>query len=430
MSSPSRTVRRRDVLRGLALAPLAGAAAACSNGGDDDGGTDGRARISYGVWDQLQVPAMQEIITLFQEEHPDIEVELQVTPFSTYWTRIQTSITGGGAPDVFWMNGPNIQRFSHHGMLMPLSDRLSGDGVDLAADHPANLVDLYAYEGEQFGVPKDYDCISLYYNRELFDEAGVPYPDETWTWDTVRDAVPELRDPARRRYGISSALDRQRNLYPAIFQSGGWVLDGDRSGFADDATIEGLRFWTDMINDGDAPDAMATADTVGRSLFLSGQVAMYYGLPNDAVEAYDDPAIRDRTQLTVLPSGRQRGNVIHGLANVVNARTRHPDAAYELVRFMAGREAGEIQGASGTILPSFSGTETAYLESKPEFALSSFVDQVPDCTAYPVSMQTNTWENLQNTYLAEAWIGDPSRDIGDASRALAAAMDDVLAEEG
>jgi len=421
-------MRRRDVLRGLALAPLA-AAAACS-GENEQTAPSGRARISYGVWDQLQVPAMQEIIELFQQEHPDIEVELQVTPFSTYWTRIQTSITGGGAPDVFWMNGPNIQRFAHHGMLLPLSGRLADDGVDLAADHPANLVDLYAYQGEQFGIPKDYDCISLYYNRELFDAAGVPYPDETWTWDTVRDAVPEFRDTARRRYGISSALDRQRNLYPTIFQNGGAVIVDGRSGFADEATIGGLRFWTDMINAGDAPHAMATADTVGRSLFLSGQVAMYYGLPNDAVEAYDDPAIRDRTQLTVLPAGQRRGNVIHGLANVVNAHTRYPDAAYELVRFMAGREAGEIQGASGTILPSFAGTETAYLSSKPEFALSSFVDQVQDCTAYPVSMQTNTWENLQNTYLAEAWIGDPSHDIAEASRALAAAMDDVLEQEG
>lgn len=418
-------MRRRDLLRGMAAAPVA-VLAACGGAGS----SGGRGRVSYGIWDQLQVPAMQEIIAAFEREQPDIRVDLQVTPFSTYWTRLQTSITGGGAPDVFWMNAPNIARFAHYGTIEPLGDRLAADGVDLAADHPENLVDLYAHDGDQYGVPKDYDCIALYYNRELFDAAGVPYPDESWTWDTVRDAVPELRDPARRRYGISSALDRQRNLYPAIFQNEGWVLQDGRSGFGDEATIEGLRFWTEMIDAGDAPTAMATADTDGRSLFLSGQVAMYYGLPNDAVEAYDDPAVRDRTQLTVLPSGRRRGNVIHGLANVVNARAGDVDAAYEFVRFMAGREAGEIQGASGTILPSFAGTEGDYLASKPEFALDSFVTQVPDCTAYPASMQTNRWENLQNTYLAEAWTGSGGRDVADASRALAVAMDDVLEQEG
>ncbi|ACQ79911.1 extracellular solute-binding protein family 1 [Beutenbergia cavernae DSM 12333] len=422
-------MRRRTFLGAAALAPLGAAVAACSDPPDGGERPAGRARISYGMWDQLQVPAMQEVIDAFNVEHPDIEVTIQLTPFSTYWTRLQTSITGGGAADVFWMNGPSIRKFAHYGTLLPLGERLAADGVDLAADHPANLVDLYAYDGEQYGVPKDYDCISLYYNKALFDEMGVPYPDATWTWDTVRDAVAEFRDPARGRYGISSAIDRQRNLYPLVFQNGGEVIDGGRSGFDSEATIGGLEFWTDLVNDGLAPNAMATADTQGRSLFLGGQIAMYYGLPNDAVEAYDDPAIRERTDIAVLPAGTERGNVIHGLANVVNARTAFPDAAYELVKFMAGREAGEIQGASGSILPSFAGTEAAYLASKPEFNLQAFIDQIPDCTAYPVSMNTNTWENMQYTYLAPAWIGDPSRSVADASRRLATEMNRVLDAE-
>ncbi|MFD1717480.1 ABC transporter substrate-binding protein [Georgenia deserti] len=422
-------MRRRTFLGGAALAVAGATTAACSREQDAGPRPAGVARISYGIWDQLQLPAMQEIVAAFRREHPDIEITLQLTPFTTYWTRLQTSITGGGAPDVFWMNAPNIQRFSYYDTLLPLGDRLAADGVDLAADHPENLVDLYAFEGEQYAIPKDYDCIALYYNTELFDRAGVPYPDETWTWQTVRDAVAEFRDPARGQYGISSALDRQRNLYPAIFQNEGWVLDGARSGFAAEETIGGLEFWTDMVNSGLAPNAMATADTDGRALFLGGQVAMYYGLPNDAVQAYDDPAVRERTGIAVLPAGRRRGNVIHGLANAVNARTPFPDAAYEFVKFLAGREVGEIQGASGSILPSFAGTEGEYLASRPEFNLQAFIDQIPDATAYPASMETNAWERLQETYLAPAWIGDPGRNIADASRALAAEMERVLEAE-
>ncbi|NED96593.1 sugar ABC transporter substrate-binding protein [Phytoactinopolyspora alkaliphila] len=419
-------MRRRAFLRAAAAAPAA-AVLGCSSSSDDDR-QHGHASISYGMWDQLQVPAMHEVIAAFRKEHPDIDVTIQLTPFSTYWTRLQTSITGGGAADVFWMNGPNIRRFSHYGTLLPISDRLAADGVDLA-DHPDNLVDLYAYQGEQFGIPKDYDCISLYYNTELFDEAGVPYPDDTWTWETVREACREFRVPSRGQFGISSALDRQRNLYPAIFQNDGWVVDGRESGFADERTIGGLEFWTDLINADLAPNAMATADTTGRSLFLGGKLAMYYGLPNDAVEAYDDEAVRERTDIAVLPQGSSRGNVIHGLANVINARTPFPDAAYEFVKFMATREVGEIQGASGTILPSFAGTESGYVDSKPEFNLRAFIDQIPDCIAYPISMDTNTWENQQYTLLGDAWIGDPGRSVADASHALASAMNLVLEQE-
>ncbi|MFC7403955.1 ABC transporter substrate-binding protein [Georgenia alba] len=419
-------MRRRTFLSAGTLASLGGTAA-CSSADEDR--PAGVARISYGIWDQLQLPAMQEIVSAFRTEHPDVEIRLQLTPFVTYWTRLQTSITGGGAPDVFWMNAPNIQRFAHYGTLLPLGERLATDGVDLAADHPANLVELYGYDGEQYGIPKDYDCISLYYNTEIFDRAGIGHPDETWTWQTVRDAAEEFRDRSRGQYGISSALDRQRNMYPAIFQNGGWVVDEGRSGFATEETIGGLEFWTDMVNADLAPSAMATSDTDGRSLFLGGQVAMYYGLPNDAVPAYEDPAVRERTGIAVLPSGNRRGNVIHGLANVVNARTPFPDAAYEFVKFMAGREVGEIQGASGSILPSFMGTEGDYLASKPEFNLQAFIDQIPDCTAYPTSMETNAWERMQYTYLAPAWIGDPERDIATASRTLAVEMDRVLESE-
>ncbi|MVA76581.1 extracellular solute-binding protein [Auraticoccus sp. F435] len=419
-------MRRRSFLSACALTPVA-ATLGCTSS-EPDRGSGGRARISYGVWDQLQVPAMRTVVEEFTAEHPEIEVDIQVTPFATYWTRLQTSITGGGAPDVFWMNGPNIRKFAAYGTLLPLGERLAAAGEDLAA-HPPDLVELYRYQGEQYGVPKDYDCISLYYNKELFDAAGVPYPDETWTWDTVRQALPELRNRERNQYGISSAIDRQRNLYPTIFQNEGWVVRDGRSGFADPATIGGLEYWTELIEADLAPNAMATADTDGRSLFLGGNVAMYHGLPNDAAAAYEEPAVRERTGITVLPRGRVRGNVIHGLANVVNARTPHPDAAFELVRFMAGRRVGEIQGASGSALPSYRGTESEYLASKPEFRLQSFIDQVDDATAYPVSLNTNTWENLQYQILGEAWIGAGGLSVAEACRRLAQEMDTVLAEE-
>jgi multiple sugar transport system substrate-binding protein len=423
-------IPRRAMLRALAAVPLAGAAAACSAPAGPalvrDGG---RARIGYGVWDKDQVPAMQQIVDEFRKEHPEIEVDIQLTPFATYWTRLQTSIIGGGAPDVFWMNAPNIAKFARYGTLLPLSQRLRAAGVTLA-EHPPNLVRLYQYGGEQFAVPKDYDTISLFYNRELFDKAGIAYPDETWTWQHVLDAAAEVRDPTRAVYGFSAELDRQRVLYPAIFQHGGWVLRDGRSGFAADETVGGMRILTDAVDRGLAPNAMASADTRGRELFLGGKLAMLNGLPNDSNNAYKDKAVRARTGVAVLPRGTVPGTVIHGLANAVNARTPYPDACVEFVRFMAGRLAGEIQGRSGTILPSFAGTEQSFLDAKPEFRMRSFIDQVPYATAYPASVNTATWEAMQLQILAPSWIGRGARPVEESARLLANDMDVVLAKEG
>ena len=401
-------ISRRAVLRSLAAAPLLGAAGCGAASGPALVRDGGRARIGYGVWDKDQVPAMQQVVDEFRKEHPEIEVDIQLTPFSTYWTRLQTSIVGGGAPDVFWMNAPNIAKFARYGTLLPLSERLRAAGVTLA-EHPADLVQLYRYRGEQYGVPKDFDTISLFYNRELFDKAGIAYPDETWTWQHVLDAAVELRDPSRAVFGFSAELDRQRVLYPAVFRNEGWVLRDGRSGFDDEATIGGLRTLTDAVARGLAPNGMASADTRGRELFQGGKLAMLNGLPNDSNNAYKDPAVRARTGVAVLPRGKVRATVIHGLANAVNARTPYPDACVAFVQFMAGRVAGEIQGRSGTILPSFAGTQQAFLDAKPEFRMRSFTDQVAYATAYPASVNTATWEAMELQILAPSWIGRGAR---------------------
>jgi multiple sugar transport system substrate-binding protein len=230
-------------------------------------------------------------------------------------------------------------------------------------------------------------------------------------------------------FGFSAALDRQRNLYPTIFQNAGWVLRGTRSGYADEATIGGLRHLTDAINRELAPNAMIEADTRPRELFQSGKIAMYSGLPNDSNATHEDPEVRARTGVTVLPRGVRRGNVIHGLANVINARTPYPDACYEFVKFMAGRVTGEIQGRSGTILPSFSGTQQAFLDAKPEFRMQSFIDQVPDATAYPASVSTGTWELMQERILGPSWVGPGGRPVEESARLLADDMNVVLAKE-
>jgi multiple sugar transport system substrate-binding protein len=422
-------VPRRTLLRSMATLPLAAGIAACSGTAGPAFVPDGgRVSIGYGMWDADQVPAMQEVISAFRAEHPDIDVTIQLTPWATYWTKLQTSIVGGGAADVFWMNAPNIAKFARYATLLPLTDRLARDGITLT-EHPPHLVELYRRDGEQYGVPKDYDTISLFYNKELFDRAGIGYPDESWTWQHVLDASAEIRDPRSGVFGFSAALDRQRNLYPAIFQNEGWVLRGTRSGFDDEATIGGLRFLTDAIDRNLAPNAMAEADTRAREQFQGGKVAMYNGLPNDSNATYKDPEVRARTGVAVLPRGAQRGTVIHGLANVINARTPYPDASYEFVKFMAGRTTGEIQGRSGTILPSFSGTQQAFLEAKPEFRMQSFIDQVPVATAYPASVSTTTWELMQLRVLGPSWIGPGSRPIEESARLLASDMNEVLAKE-
>ena len=90
---------RRSVIKALGVAVTA--AAPCWDGVGLRAGK--RCTLSYALWDQEQVPAMQQTIDEFKQTHPNIDVKIQVTPWDDYWTKLQTSATGGSAPDVFWM---------------------------------------------------------------------------------------------------------------------------------------------------------------------------------------------------------------------------------------------------------------------------------------------------------------------------------------
>ena len=134
-TTPGRTVA---AIAASAAALLA--LSACSSGAGTGSSED--VTISYGIWDQNQQPAMEEIADAFTAEHPNVTVEIQLTPYKEYFTKLQTSVSGGAAPDVFWMNGPNFQLYASNGVLAPLDDQ----GIE-ASDYPQGLVDLYTYDG-------------------------------------------------------------------------------------------------------------------------------------------------------------------------------------------------------------------------------------------------------------------------------------------
>src|SRR5205823_14916166 len=104
----------------------------------------------------------------FKKTHPNINVQVQVTPFAQYWTKLETAATGGSAADIFWMNGTNIIKYASNNILLQLDDKIQADKVDLNS-YPAALVKLYTFSGKHYALPKDFDTVGLWYNKKLFD---------------------------------------------------------------------------------------------------------------------------------------------------------------------------------------------------------------------------------------------------------------------
>lgn len=408
-------------------------ASACSSGGSGSdasgsGGSGGKVTLSYGVWDATQKTAMEQLAAEFGRTHPNISVKVELTPWADYWTKLKAAATGGSAPDVFWMNGPNFQLYASNGVIRPLDDGITKDKVDLTA-YPKQLVDLYTYQGKHYGLPKDMDTVGVWYNKTLFDAAKVPYPKAGWTWSDFQDAAARLTDAGKGQYGTDAELTSfQEYQYDTIAQAGGYVIspDGRKSGYADPKTIQGLRFWTDLIAKKQSPDLKTMTDTAPLQLFEAGKIAMYWGGSWDASEFGGNSYTKDRVDVAPLPKGEKQATIIHGLANVVSSRTKHADQAWQFVDFLGSKQAAEILAKSGA-MPAYNGTQSAWIAAHPQYHLQTFLDEVPYGVPYPVSKNTAAWNEAELTYLTKAWNGQEPLDK--AAQDLAAAMDDLLAKE-
>ncbi|MFI7387727.1 ABC transporter substrate-binding protein [Streptomyces sp. NPDC049813] len=421
-------MRRRSLLTAAAATTLA---SGCSSSAPParSGGDARRGRLTYGVWDVYQLPAMKRAAREFERTRPGVTVDVQLTPNGTYWTKLRTACTGGSAPDVFWMNGPNFGLYAAAGQLLPL-ETTGADAALRPGDFPADLVSLYRWNGVQYGVPKDFDTVALWFNKELFDRAKVDYPDATWTWQDLIANAQRLTDRKRGVYGVGAPVRAQENYYNSVPQAGGYVISPDKrhSGYADERTREGLRLWIDLIHRYRAsPSLQQMTDTDPTQMFQSGTLAMTYEASYNAATFYADPELRAKVDVAPMPRGRRRATVLHGLANVVYARTPHPELAREFVRFLGGERASLLQGKYGTAIPARNGTARPWAAGMPRFDLQVHLDALDYAVPFPSSANSAAWQHKEQMWLAKAWSGDET--LTGATGSLTDAMNQLLAQE-
>ncbi|MFC7392072.1 ABC transporter substrate-binding protein [Scopulibacillus cellulosilyticus] len=399
---------------------------ACSNSESSSGSA--KVTLRYGIWDKNQKPAMQKIVDEFHKTHPNINVKIEVTPFNQYFTKLETAATGNTLPDVFWMNGPNFLEYASNDMLLPINDLVKKSEVNMR-NYPKSLVDLYTYKGTACGVPKDYDTIALYYNKKLFDEAKVPYPDKTWDWAKLQEAAKKLTNKDKGVWGIAAMLNNQQNFYNTIYQNGGYVISDDKtkSGYDQPATIGGLKFWVDLIKDGSSPTNAQMTETSPDQMFESGKVAMIYDGSWMQTEFKHNEYTKDKVDVAPLPKGKKQATIIHGLANVISKNTQHKKEAQEFLAFLGSKKAALIQAKSGTVIPAYNGTQEAWVKSNPNVNLKVFIDSAKYAVPLPSSKDTTTWWDDETNILNKAWSLEMP--VDKAAKKLAEKMNKDLAGE-
>jgi len=334
--------------------------AACGGGDTGPSDTGGEVQLVYQDWRTDWFPPMaQEMLEQFQESHPDIHVFYTQDP-EDFQAQMLSDFQAGTAPDVFQGCCTHFPTWAQYGYTLDLSPYVDADLDQSIIDDwdPAQFKALRTEDGQLFGVPKYHGALALYYNKDLFDEYGVQYPDETWDYDDYLEAMKRLArdrddDGATDLWGSMLDISWDRIQVHVNAWGGHFVDPEDPTACLmcepeAMAALEWIR--ARMWDDGVMATPLDVQDMSTRQAFATGRVAMV----EDGSWALKDILTEAdfRVGVAPMPAGPvQRVTLATTDGFGIYSGTRYPAAAWELVKFLISEEYGLAMAKANFLQP-------------------------------------------------------------------------------
>ncbi|SCL21583.1 carbohydrate ABC transporter substrate-binding protein, CUT1 family [Micromonospora pallida] len=415
-------MRTPRLLAALAAATLV--LGGCSVGGDDDA-SSGDTTVTFRLWDDQVAKAYEESFAEFEKRNPGIKVNVELVPWADYWTKLPTDVASGTAADIFWTNTSNFGLYADNNQLLPVGDDLGAE----KAGWTQSVVDLYTRNGKLWGVPQLWDSIALYYNKDLVAKAGVDPANLSWDPTGVADTfLPAARrltvDSAGRtadqpgfdpdkitQFGFNAAFDSQAIVWDFVGSNGGTWQDGDPFNFADQPkTVEAVQYVVDLINKHHVAPSAADTNTNGDKalqLFTQGKIALFQSGPYHLKSVQEGAGFPwGLAPLLKGPAGRV--GVVHGVAAVASAKTRHREATVKVLRWIGSAEGARPIAAGGYAFPGVTAAQPAFVEywQKLGVDLKPFLDSSTGTTfPAPVGPRVGAGGTATNPILQQVFLG-------------------------
>lgn len=393
----------------LCVAAMAiGTLTGCGSGGDSSTG----GNLIFLIWDSGQKEGMEAIAKAYMEEHTDVSIEVQATGWDEYWTKLEGAATSNTMPDIFWMHSNQIYKYADNGYLADCSEI-----IDESNYSEISVGNAKGSDGKIYGVPKDKDMIALLYNKELFDAAGVTYPDDTWTWTDVEDASAKIHD-ATGKYGYMAFSHDQIGYWNFVYQNGGYILneEGTEAGYTKRATSDAIQYYISLQNNDWCPTQAQFANTGASELFFSGEGAMYYAGNWDFVNLCKTyPDMNGKWDVAVLPmcpnpeSGDGRAVISNSVSYATAAEGKNKELAMDFLAFLGSEEGQRIQGESGVAIPAYNGLEQTWVQTFADNGYQINVGDLINAFGYSVKYVNNpsrpSWEPQVEQIMLDIYAG-------------------------
>lgn len=271
----------------------------------------------------------------YMAENPGVTVNVRKVQFPDMVNDLARAIATGDAPDVTYIDNPEVPLFASRGLLLDLKPFIDGSEVIDPEDIYPGPLSAVSYEGGIYGIPRGSNTIALYYNADLFREAGLDPDDPPETWDELYEAARALTDPERNVYGLAfSAVGSEEGT----FQFLPWLqmAGGDYDRLDGEAGVRALEFWKRLLDERLAsPDTLIRSQWDSTGTFNTGNAAMAISGPWELPRMSEEADFDYRAALLPVPEeGAERASALGEGVNVVLANTDAPEAAYDFVEFL------------------------------------------------------------------------------------------------
>lgn len=323
-----------------------------------------KVTLRMAIWtnSEQEVQFWTDIANQVTQKFPHIEMKFETDSFNNFWPKFQTGLAGGNAPDLVALHATRGQMFGARGAFVPLNDLIAKDKDLKFEDFNKGIVEALSFKGKVYALPYDYGPFMIYYNKTLFDKAGVKYPDENTTWDQFVDIAKKMTRTidGKEVFGIAAQPMPDHALLYA-YANGTQFAEGDKSILTNPAAVEAIQWYADLIHKHkvSAPLTDPSSNTWHRELFYAGRVAMYVDGPWNFLNVRSK--LKDEWDIALMPKGKA-GNwtSVTGSGFGIASTSKHKEEAWEALKIITSTEsltklakAGRGYPARNSALPAF-----------------------------------------------------------------------------
>jgi len=410
-------------------------------GGDGGGGSEGNGDVSGDVsflvfGDPEEIQAYRDVIAAYENEQPEVDVKMiEASDRDDLIARLSTSFAAGTPPDLFLLNYRFYAQFAARDVLEPIEDRVDDSDVFEQDDFYEEAMNAFRFDNKLTCLPQNISSLVVYYNKDLFKEAGVAEPKEGWSWDDMVAAAKKLTkdsngDGEAEVYGLGIEASLIR-LAPFVWSAGGDLVDDDENPThftldTPEAEVAMERFFQLHVTDKVTPGEEEVEAEDDETRFQNGRMAMVLSSRRSTptfrtIQDFD-------WDVAALPQHEEQAGILHSDAYCLTKASDNKDAAWSFMEYALGPEGAPIVAKSGRTVPSLKSVaeSDAFLDPTAKPANSKvFLDTIPVIRHVP---SISTWPEIEDAaepILEEAYFSGES--AAAVAQELRQATDDLFA---